>query len=184
MDSMRILGIDPGSATTGYGVVVRERGTVAHVAHGTIQPRQGISLPERLAAIQRDLRAVVEEYEPDSAVVERVFVSANVRSALVLGQARGAILATLGAAGVPVDELSAREIKKAVTGSGAADKTQIQAMVVRLLGLERAPVTDAADALAAAICRAQMGRLGALDIAPRSRRRRRLAAPPPGRTYS
>ena len=181
---MRILGIDPGSATTGYGVVTRERGEIAHVAHGTIQPRKGASLPERLAAIQRGLRDVIEEYEPDSAVVERVFVSVNVRSALVLGQTRGAILAALGAAGLPVDELSAREVKKAIVGTGAADKTQIQAMVVRLLALESAPVADAADALAAAICRAQMGRLTGLGIAPRSRRRRRLAAPPAGRTYT
>jgi crossover junction endodeoxyribonuclease RuvC len=183
---MRILGIDPGSSTTGYGLVEKgAAGGIVHVAHGTIRTPAKRPLSERLAAIQRELRVAIGEYAPDRAVVERVFVSTNVRSALVLGMARGAILATLGTDGIPVDELTAREIKKAVTGTGAAEKAQVQAMVVRLLDLSRAPAQDAADALAAAICRAQMGRLAELDIPVRSRRtrarsRRNLRPPLPG----
>jgi len=172
---MRILGIDPGSNATGYGVVERVAGRIVHVSHGTIRPPAKQSLAARLAAIQRELHAAVEAQRPDRAVVESVFVARNVNSALVLGQARGAVLATLGSHGIPVDELAARQIKKAVTGAGGADKAHVQAMVARLLELSRPPARDAADALAAAICRAQMGRLAELDLRPRSRRRRRLA---------
>ncbi len=168
---MRILGIDPGSNVTGYGVVERGPGGIVHVAHGTIRTPAQRPLEERLATIQREVRLAVGEHVPDRAVVERVFISLNVRSALVLGQARGAVLAALGTDGIPVDELTAGEIKRAVTGAGGAKKFQVQDMVKRLLGLAEAPPQDAADALAAAICRAQMGRLGDLDWPLRSRRR-------------
>jgi crossover junction endodeoxyribonuclease RuvC len=169
---MRILGIDPGSSATGYGVVERSAGGIVHIAHGTIRTPNGRPLEERLAVLYRELSAAVDEYRPERAVVERVFVAANARSAIVLGQARGALLAVLGVAGVPVDEFTPREIKKAVTGSGAADKIQVQDMVTRLLSLAAAPPQDAADALAAALCRAQMGRLAGLDLPARSRRPR------------
>jgi crossover junction endodeoxyribonuclease RuvC len=184
---MRILGIDPGSSVTGYGIVERGRRGIVHIAHGTIRSPAKRPLADRLAAIQVQLQRTIGEYAPDRAVVERVFVSTNVRSALVLGQARGAILAALGSSGIPVDELTPREIKKAVTGAGGAEKSQVQDMVTRLLGLAEAPPQDAADALAAALCRAQMGRLAALDIQSRSRRsrggrarRRRTPASTPG----
>ena len=177
---MRILGIDPGSNATGYGVVERVAGSIVHVAHGTIRPPVKQALATRLAAIQRELHAAIEAQRPDRAVVESVFVSRNPNSALVLGQARGAILATLGYHGIPVDELAARQIKKAVTGAGGADKAQVQAMVARLLELPRPPACDAADALAAAICRAQMGRLAELDLRPRTRSRRRRSLAPQG----
>lgn len=180
---MRILGIDPGSSATGFGVVERAAGGIVHVAHGTIRTSLRQPLALRLAGIQSALRCAIREHAPDRAVVERVFVSVNARSALVLGQARGAILATLGAEGIPVDELSAREIKKAVTGAGGAEKPQVQAMVGRLLCLAPPPAADASDALAAAICRAQMGRLGGLDVRAHSRRpRRRTTLPPVRRT--
>ncbi len=169
---MRILGIDPGSNATGYGIVERQPGGIVHVAHGTIRTPSGQSLELRLASLHCELNAAVREYAPERAVVERVFVALNVHSALVLGQARGAILAAIGAAGVPVDELSPGEIKKAVTGSGAAAKVQVQDMVMRLLSLSEPPPQDAADALAAALCRAQMGPLADLDILARSRRGR------------
>jgi crossover junction endodeoxyribonuclease RuvC len=169
---MRILGVDPGSNATGYGIVERTRGAIVHVTHGTIRTPSGCPLEERLAVLYRRLSEAVREHAPERAVVERVFVAHNARSAIVLGQARGAILASLGAEGVPVDELSAREIKKAVTGTGAAEKSQVQQMVKRLLSLPKAPAQDAADALAAAVCRAQMGRLAGLDIPARSRRSR------------
>ena len=182
---MRILGIDPGSNVTGYGIVDREGGAIVYVAHGTIRAPAKRPLEERLACIVRELHRTIGRYTPERAVVERVFISVNVRTALVLGQARGAILATLGSDGIPVDELTPREIKKAVTGAGGADKLQVQAMVTRLLALEAAPPQDAADALAAAICRAQMGRLAALDLParsrrPRARRRRPLLPRAPG----
>lgn len=181
---MRILGIDPGSNATGYGVVERRGGCIVHVGHGTIRTPARRSLPERLAALQRGLRAALLEYAPELAVVEQVFVATNVRSALVLGQARGAILATLGDGGVPVDELAAREVKKAVTGTGSAEKGQVQYMVARLLALTEPLPRDAADALAVALCRAQMGPLAALGRPSSSRRsrvrsRRNLLAPGP-----
>ena len=153
---MRVLGLDPGSATTGYGVVDRIGAEIVHVAHGTIRVGTTGPLSERLARIQHQLGRVLDEHAPELAVVERVFVAANPRSALILGHARGAILAALGAAGVAVDELAAREIKKAIVGTGRADKSQVQSMVCRLLALPARPPQDAADALAAAICRAQM----------------------------
>jgi crossover junction endodeoxyribonuclease RuvC len=156
---MRILGIDPGSTVTGYGVVERRGGGVVHCAHGTLRAARGTALATRLALLQAGLARVIEEQRPELAVVERVFVAASPRSALVLGQARGVVLATAAAAGLTVEELSAQEIKAAVVGSGRAEKAQVQAMVRRLLALERTPPADAADALAAAVCRAHQGAL-------------------------
>jgi crossover junction endodeoxyribonuclease RuvC len=110
----------------------------------------------RLAQIHAGLVAVIAEHAPNCVVIEQIFVAASARSAIVLGQARGAALAAIGGAGLPFEELSPQAIKLAVTGSGAAQKEQVQAMVRRLLALEVLPARDAADALAAAICRAQM----------------------------
>jgi crossover junction endodeoxyribonuclease RuvC len=174
---MRVLGIDPGSHATGFGVVDRRDGHVVHVTHGTLRVPRTAALPERLALLYAGLADVLRDHRPDHAVVEQVFVSHSARSALVLGQARGAALAALGAAGIPVSELSAREVKKAVVGTGAASKPQVQAMVARILSLDARPRVDAADALAAAICRAHAGPLA--DLGPRRRRTgRRLGAPP------
>ena len=174
---MRVLGIDPGSAATGFGVVERRGGAVSYVAHGTLRTRAGAPLAERLAAIHRGLSEAIAIHAPERAVVERVFVAANPRSALVLGHARGVALAVLGEAGIPVDELAPGEIKRAVVGTGRAAKVQVQAMVTRLLALDREPGPDAADALAAAICRAQMGPIADLDPGRVRGRRRRRAAP-------
>ena len=174
---MRILGIDPGSAATGYGIVERDGSRVVHVAHGTLRPPRSAPLAERLAWLQRGLAEVLETHRPQAAVVERIFVNASVRSALVLGQARGVALAAAAATGIPVHELAPQHVKQAVVGTGAADKRQVQAMVRRLLGLERAPASDAADALAAAICQAHAGPLAALEPpAGRGARRRGRAA--------
>jgi crossover junction endodeoxyribonuclease RuvC len=115
-------------------------------------------LAGRLAEIHEGLTAVVAEYGAQLGAVERVFVATNPRSALVLGQARGAALAALGSAGLEVTELSAREVKKAVSGTGSAGKAQVQSMVMRLLALSALPPMDAADALAVAICQAHRGR--------------------------
>ena len=168
---MRVLGIDPGSVATGFGIVERADGETRHVAHGTLRPPTAGSTAERLAYIHRELGEILELHSPDIAAVERVFVSRNPRSALVLGQARGAALASLGGAGVPVREYSAREVKQSVVGTGGADKSQVQAMVMRLLGLSAEPQSDAADALAVALCHASAGRLVDLGLKVRSRRR-------------
>jgi len=166
---MRILGIDPGSHATGYGVIERDGSRVAHVAHGTVRPPRGAELPARLGSIHDALEEIFALHRPDVAVVERIFAGASARSALVLGHARGVALVVAFRAGVPIHEYSPAELKQAVVGTGAADKRQVQLMVRRLLGLVRVPANDAADALAAAICHAHAGRLSAL--APRIGRR-------------
>jgi len=172
---MRILGIDPGSVATGYGVVERHGPETAHLAHGTLRPPRGGELPARLAFLHREVARLVALHRPDLVAVERVFAGKSVRSALVLGQARGAVLAALAAAGVPIRELTPQHVKLAVTGEGAAQKSQVQAMVRRLLRLTELPARDAADALAAALCCAEEGRLGALGVR-RSRPRGGVAA--------
>jgi len=172
---MRILGIDPGSAVTGYGIVDREAGALVHVAHGTVRPLAKTTLPVRLDHLYRTIGDIIAAHAPDCASIEDVFVAASARSALVLGQARGAILASVAAAGLPVSEYSPTRIKSGVAGSGRASKQQVKVMVKRLLALDRLPVADAADALAAAITHANSGRLEALG-AGRSRSRGRGAA--------
>jgi crossover junction endodeoxyribonuclease RuvC len=179
MSALRVLGIDPGSTVTGFGVVERARGGLVHVEHGTVRPPRGAELAVRLAALHAALGALLARTRPDVAVVERVFVAASPRAALVLGHARGVALAALAGAGVPVRELAPSEVKQAVAGFGGADKRQVQAMVQRLLALDAPPARDAADALAAALCEAQAGRLAALvpaAAAPRARRSLRLVA--------
>jgi len=167
---MRVLGVDPGSNATGFGVIEREGGQVRHVRHGILRPPVGAELPERLRFLYRGLLEIVRAETPEVAVVERVFLASNPRSALVLGQARGALLASLGEAGLRVSELAARQVKKAITGTGGAHKDQVQMMVTRLLSLEREPATDAADALALALTYAQQGALADLPIRGRGRR--------------
>ena len=107
---MRVLGIDPGSSATGFGLIERKAGVMQHLRHGVLRPPRGVALAERLNFLHRELLAIITREAPEIAVVERVFVATNPRSALVLGQARGAILASLGAAGVPVAELAASRL--------------------------------------------------------------------------
>lgn len=168
---MRVLGVDPGSNATGFGLIERDGGQVRHLRHGVLRPPSGGELSVRLGYLYRGLLEVLEAEKPDVAVVERVFLAANPRSALILGQARGALLTSLGVSGVRVHELAAREAKKSVTGSGAADKSQMQSMVTRLLRLDATPVTDAADALALALTYAQAGPLAELSVRGPARRR-------------
>lgn len=174
---MRILGIDPGSTATGFGVVERRaRGNVVHVAHGTLRPPRGAALPARLHFLYVGISDAARRYAPDVVSVEDVFVAASPRSALVLGYARGAALAALAAAGLEVREYATARIKQAVTGNGRADKGQVQRMVRRLLALDGAPPTDASDALAAALCHAHFARPGAaIALPPRPRRPRARA---------
>ena len=148
---MRILGIDPGSHATGYGVIERQGNLLRHVAHGTLRPR-GASPEMRLHDLYRLLCEVVGHHEPDVAAVERVFVAQNARSALVLGQARGVALAACALAGLPTGEYTPAQVKVAVTGYGRAEKLQVMKMVQRLLGLVAPPPSDEADALAVAVC--------------------------------
>ena len=157
---MRILGIDPGLRTTGFGVIDADGPRLAYVASGVIRIAPG-ALPPRLKTIHDGIGEVLRQYQPHSAVVEIVFVNVNPQSTLLLGQARGAAITTLVAGGLPVHEYTALQIKQAVVGYGRAAKSQVQAMVQRLLGLPGLPSPDAADALACAICHANAGALTA-----------------------
>ena len=151
---MRILGIDPGLRTTGFGVLDAAGGQLAYVASGVIQTAdapQG-SLPARLKLLYDGIGEICRRYAPDVAVVEIVFVNVNPKSTLLLGQARGAAIGAMVSTGLPVHEYTALQIKQAVVGYGRATKEQVQEMVKRILTLPGLPSTDAADALACAIC--------------------------------
>ena len=147
---MRILGIDPGSRVTGYGVIETSTGRVRHVTSGCIKSVKG-SMADRLSEIYRGISEVVELHKPDLAVLEQVFMSVNPQSALKLGQARGSAICACAAQNIGIFEYSAREIKKTITGNGAATKEQVQYMVQMLLTLEYEPQEDEADALAGAL---------------------------------
>jgi crossover junction endodeoxyribonuclease RuvC len=157
---MRVLGIDPGTAITGYGVVEEKAGELKAAAFGVIRTPAKQPLPTRLQAIYRGVRNLVEEWKPSSAAVEELFFSSNVRTAMSVGQARGVTLLALTDAGLPIAEYTPLTVKQAVTGYGSADKAQIQEMVRLLLGLAEVPKPDdAADALAVAICHLHSARL-------------------------
>jgi crossover junction endodeoxyribonuclease RuvC len=147
-------------------VVERVGAEVRYVAHGTLRPPRAAALAGRLAALHTGLAGVIAAHRPDLVVVEQVFVAANARAALVLGHARGVALAAASSAGLAVEELSPQHVKRAVVGNGAAEKLQVQRMVQRLLGLVAPPPQDAADALAAALCRAHQSALPALAGLP------------------
>lgn len=151
---MMIIGIDPGSIKTGFGIIKNEKNKLTQIAYGTIHAK-GDSVAARLYFIYKNLCEIILLYQPNESAIEEVFMHANVQSALKLGQARGAALVALAHHVVPVHEYSARVVKKTATGFGAADKTQIQFMVKMQLGLKENPPVDAADALAIAICHAQ-----------------------------
>lgn len=151
----RILGIDPGLNRTGYGVIEVGSGALHCIDCGVIRV-PAAELPERLQTILRELAQVIRRTAPHEASVERVFVNVNPQSTLLLGQARGAAICAAVDAGLSVHEYTALQVKQATAGYGRADKIQMQKMVQRLLGLERAPPSDAADALACAICHAHV----------------------------
>lgn len=157
---MRILGIDPGLRTCGFGVLDVEAGQLRYVASGTISTGHLATraLPARLQVLFQGMAEVVQTYRPDCAAVEIVFVNANPQSTLLLGQARGALIAALVQAQLPVAEYTALQMKQAVVGYGRAAKAQIQEMVRRLLELPGLPGPDAADALGLAITHAHAGR--------------------------
>ena len=150
--SARILGIDPGSRITGYGVIEAAPAGNRHVASGCIRVAGEEDMPERLRKIVEGIREVSERYAPSELAIERVFVARNAESALKLGQARGAALVAVPH--IPVFEYAATRVKQAMTGSGKASKAQVQHMVRVLLSLSEVPRTDEADALAVALCHA------------------------------
>ncbi|HEU5360841.1 MAG TPA: crossover junction endodeoxyribonuclease RuvC [Candidatus Deferrimicrobiaceae bacterium] len=152
--SRRILGIDPGSRRTGYGMIDVRGRDLSPVTWGVIRTDSTDSFPDRLHKVTEELNEVIRLHRPTEAVVESVFLAKNVASALKLGQVRGAVIVTCRTHGLPVHEYSAREIKQAATGFGAAPKEQVGGMVCRLLGIRKPVPIDATDALAIAFCRA------------------------------
>ncbi|MEO1043879.1 MAG: crossover junction endodeoxyribonuclease RuvC [Pseudomonadota bacterium] len=152
-----ILGLDPGLGTTGWGLIRTEGNRLAHIANGQITTQAKAPLAERLLTLDTALQTLIHEWQPDAAAVEEVFVNKNPQSTLKLGQARGVVLLGAARARVPVAEYAARAVKKAVVGTGAADKMQIQAMLKVLLPGAKISGADAADALAVAITHAHHG---------------------------
>jgi crossover junction endodeoxyribonuclease RuvC len=156
--TIRVLGIDPGSQRTGFGVVDARGARLTYVASGVIRTTQG-EFAVRLCEIFRCMQTVVAQYRPHEIAVEKVFVNRNVESALKLGQARGAAICGTVESNADVFEYATRQIKLAVVGNGGAEKGQVQLMMRSLLKLDRPVPADAADALAAAVCHALRGRV-------------------------
>jgi len=149
-----ILGLDPGLATTGWGLIRADGNRLSHIANGRLKTDAAAPLPRRLAHLDAMLVALIADHAPESAAVEEVFVNANPQTTLKLGQARGVVICAVARSGIDVGEYAARLVKKAVVGTGAAEKAQVHAMVARLLPGVKIDGADAADALAVAICHA------------------------------
>ena len=154
---MLLLGLDPGLQATGWGVIAVDGNRLRHIANGCVKSRSNDPMAMRLVQIYDALEAVIALHRPDSAAVEETFVNANPQSTLKLGQARGVVLLVAAKCGLPVAEYAARLVKKAVVGTGAAEKRQVQDMVARLLPGVVFDGPDAADALAVAITHAHLG---------------------------
>lgn len=175
---IRVLGIDPGSVVTGYGLIVSDGIRSFHLAHGHIRVK-GDNFPERLGHIHAALGQIIVQWQPQEVAIEQVFLSNNPMSALKLGQARGAAITAAVSRQLTVSEYAPRLVKKVVTGSGAARKEQVQIMVKAMLQIESVLQVDAADGLAIAICHAHSRNLkvaslpGATSLAPRKRVRGR-----------
>ena len=152
---MRWLGIDPGLRTTGFGVIEIEGQRLRYISSGIIESGSiDLGLPKRLGTLYSGVQEVLVTYQPDAAAIEEIFLNVNPRSTLMLGQARGAVIAAMVSTGIAVTEYSARGVKQAIVGTGRASKLQMQEMVKRLLKLNKSPSPDAADALGVAICAA------------------------------
>ncbi len=165
-----VLGIDPGTAITGYGLVWGEGDDLRLVDYGAITTSSDESLPQRLQEIYHQLTTIIQERQPSSAAVEKLFFSRNVRTALSVGQARGVALLAIANAGITVHEYTPLEVKQAVVGYGRATKEQVQEMVKMLLGLDSVPQPDdAADAIAIAICHLHSARMKNLIQAQNSK---------------
>lgn len=156
---MRVLGIDPGTISAGYGVVEREGNRLSALTYGAIRVSRSVPFPQRLRRIHEGIREVIDEFQPEEAAIETLFGGKSIRSALHAGEGRGVAVLAVALSDLPLAEYSPAEIKKAVVGHGRAAKVQIQHMVCAILGLPQRPKsTDAADALAVAICHCQRGR--------------------------
>jgi len=156
--STRILGIDPGLASTGWGVLDNESGKICYVDHGNIETKPDIPRAQRLLFIQRSIRSIIEKYKPTQAAIETLYFGKNVSSAIPVAEARGVISAAIAESGIPLRELTPNSIKLGVVGHAGAGKKQVQEMVRIILNLEEVPKPDhAADALGAAICSANSG---------------------------
>ena len=153
---MLIIGLDPSLTCTGWGIVAKQGSRLSHVANGQVKTDPKATLPERLVTLDRELTDVILRYQPDASAVEEVFVNKNPQSTLKLGQARGVCLLALARAGLPVAEYATRLVKKAIVGTGGAEKAQVQAMLGVLLPGVKLAGADAADALAVAICHAHL----------------------------
>jgi crossover junction endodeoxyribonuclease RuvC len=154
---MRVLGIDPSLKSTGFGIVESQEQNLQAVVYGIIKTSESQPFPQRLNEIRLELEKIILNYSPDEVAIENPFYARNVRTAISLGQVRGAVLVAVASSQVPLFEYSALEIKKAVTGYGQAEKDQVQRMVKILLNLEDEHMPfDASDALAAAICHANL----------------------------
>jgi len=154
---MIIIGLDPGLGTTGWGVIAKSGNRLTHIANGQVRTNAAAPLAERLVTLDRELTDVILTHRPDSGAVEEVFVNKNPQSTLKLGQARGVCLLALARAGVPVHEYATRLVKKALVGTGGAEKAQVQAMLRVLLPAVKLAGADAADALAVAIAHLHVG---------------------------
>jgi crossover junction endodeoxyribonuclease RuvC len=160
---MLVLGIDPGTAITGYGLVKGENDDLTLVTYGAITTSSDWPLPERLQRIYQELTALIEDRQPTAVAVEELFFSKNVRTALSVGQARGVALLAAANAGLPIHEYTPLQVKQAIVGYGRATKDQVQQMVRMLLALDSVPQPDdAADAIAVAICHLHSAKLAAL----------------------
>lgn len=167
-----ILGIDPGSRITGYGLIEFKAGKSYYIGSGCIRVQKD-SLADKLGLIFNSVTQLIQQYSPDEFAIEEVFMARNADSALKLGQARGVAIAAANVAGLPTSEYAARKVKQALVGKGSADKSQVAHMVVHMLGLNATPQADAADALAIALCHAHMQQsLIKMTGATRSRRGR------------
>ncbi len=149
---MKVLGIDPGSRITGYGIVENTGNGLSHIDNGGIQPDRKLPFSQRLKKIFDELADLIDTHKPDVVAIENVFVAKNVRSSLLLGHARGTAMVAASLADIEVEEYSPSEVKQAIVGTGRATKNQIQHMVKIMLGLPEVAFEDASDALAVAIC--------------------------------
>lgn len=149
---MRVLGIDPGSQSTGFGIIDHNEARYIVRAFGTIKPSRRLPFHLKLNEIARGVEEIIVAHSPDEVAIESPFYAQNIKTAIALGQVRGAVLVAVASTGRPLAEYSALEIKKAVTGYGQAEKQQVNTMVKALLNVEEEVETDASDALAAAIC--------------------------------
>ena len=164
---MLTLGVDPGTARLGYGVIQSEGDVREAVAYGVLETTPDDEMPRRLLDLYGGLRDVIEEFSPSVVAVERLFFSRNVTTALTVGQARGVVLLAAAQSAIPIAEYTPAEVKQAVSGYGNADKAQMQEMVRIVLGLDHLPrPDDAADALAVALCHTQFARFS--DLSERS----------------